>query len=700
MIRGSWFAALLVASSLGGCGDDGGSPDGSLLCTADSQCDDGVYCNGMERCVPGAGASPLGCVAGVRPCEGVGACLEIEDRCDADCETPDGDGDGVERVGCGGADCDDEDDSRFPGNPEICDAEGVDEDCDPATTGARDRDRDGYLDASCSDGIGLDCNDLDASISPASTEACNGVDDDCDGDVDEGVAVDGFVDADADGRGDGERAMRACPGSVRFSLYGDDCDDTDPSVHPTQNEICDGLDNDCDEAMDEDARAVVWYEDADGDGYGLVYGERRISCDPIEGFSLLPTDCDDTLAAVSPVGVEACNGRDDDCNGSADFAVAGDGEDDDRDGVADVSCGGTDCNDTRAEIAEGSAELCNGQDDDCDSMVDEGVDATDWYVDGDGDGYGAGPAMSLCVDSSVLVARSGDCDDAQPAVFPSAPERCDGLDQDCDGDTDEGASCSLPNARAVCSAGRCEVSECVGVFGDCNLRAVDGCETSLDSMASCGLCAASCNVACDGGFCSNIPSELTFQVTTLEPGGAGPLVGAGVYLPLTRPLRTFVTDDAGQVDIAMPIPTWVAVSQAGYWPTTFPYDGGSIPIIPGYSLGGAQVMPVQRSELTTAGIAQDPSLGMLVLVDTSGGVGPQVDASLSLPFDEKIAVDRAPTLTRTGAATLGMDNPMLVFTNVVPGRVEVDVLPCRISDTNVRVYPGAITVMRVTCFSG
>ena len=690
-----WVSALL------GCGDDGGSPDASLLCADDTQCDDGVYCNGPERCAPRPGASPLGCVAGLPPCAGIGACLEETDGCDADCDTPDGDGDGFDRLGCGGSDCDDESAGRFPGNPEICDAAGVDEDCDPSTSGARERDRDGYLDDSCAaDGSGLDCNDLDPTVSPASTEACNGVDDDCDGNVDEGVAVDGFIDADADGRGDGERPMRGCPGSVRFSLYGDDCDDSDPSVQPTQNESRDGLDNDCDTVTDEDASAVLWYEDADGDGYGVLYGERRISCDPIAGFALLPTDCDDTTGAVSPIGVEACNGRDDDCNGSADFAPDGDGEDDDRDGVADVSCGGTDCNDTRPEIAAGSEELCNGQDDDCDGTVDEGVDATDWYVDGDGDGYGAGPAMRRCVDSSVLVARAGDCDDAQAAVHPTAPERCDGLDQDCDGAVDEGASttCSLPNARAVCAAGRCEVNECVGVFGDCNLRSVDGCETTLDSMAACGLCGAPCDVACAGGFCSAIPSEITFTLTVLDAAGTTAVGGAGLYLPLTRPLRTFTADEFGMVAVAMPIPTWVAVTEPTLYPMLYPYDGGTVPPVPGFSGDGGALFTVDLSELDDLGVTQDPSLGMIVVSDSSGGVGPQVDASLSLPFGEKIAVARTPRLERTDAATLGLGNPILLFTNVVPGRAQIDVLPCRIDDSYIRVYPGTLTVARTTCF--
>ena len=451
---------------------------------------------------------------------------------------------------------------------------------------------------------------------------------------------------------------------------------------------------------DECETPTTWYRDQDGDGYGDPESETTESCDQPASSSANDEDCDDTLAAVSPIGLESCNARDDDCNGSADFAMAGDGEDDDRDGVADVSCGGTDCNDLRPEIAAGSEELCNGQDDDCDSSIDEGVDATDWYVDGDGDGYGAGPAMSLCVDSSVLAARAGDCDDAQGTVFPTAQERCDGLDQDCDGTIDEGATatCSLPNARAVCSAGRCEVSECVGVFGDCNLRSVDGCETSLDSTASCGLCGASCDVACAGGLCSAIPSEIMFTLIVLQSDGTTPVAGADLYLPLMRPLRTFTADAMGQVNVAMPIPTWIAVTEPTLYPILYPYDGGTVPPIPGFSDVGGQLHTVAASELAAIGVTQDPSLGMIVVSDSNGGIGPQVDASLSLPFGEKIAVRRNPTLERTGDATLGLGNPILLFTNVVPGRAEIDVLPCRIDDSNIRVYPGTLSVARASCF--
>lgn len=86
---------------------------------------------------------------------------------------PDQDGDGHDSVAFGGDDCDDNDVNRFPGNTEVCDAEHHDEDCDPATFGVRDADRDGYPDAGCCNRsrerhytCGTDCDDGNAVIFP------------------------------------------------------------------------------------------------------------------------------------------------------------------------------------------------------------------------------------------------------------------------------------------------------------------------------------------------------------------------------------------------------------------------------------------------------------------------------------------------------------------------------------------------------
>jgi hypothetical protein len=102
----------------------------------------------------------------------------------------DADGDGHMAIACGGDDCDDNDPNRFPGNPEVCDP-SHDEDCDPRTFGARDRDGDGFPDAMCCNGTGAarvcgtDCDDTNVSVNPGNMELCNGFDDNCNGLVDE-----------------------------------------------------------------------------------------------------------------------------------------------------------------------------------------------------------------------------------------------------------------------------------------------------------------------------------------------------------------------------------------------------------------------------------------------------------------------------------------------------------------------------------
>lgn len=126
-----------------------GSTPANAVCTQDRDCDDGLYCNGMELCrhnEPHADA--YGCITGMPPCATALVCNENEARCDSpSCIDRDRDGHGD--ITCGGDDCDDNDPNRFPGNPEDCDPEGHDEDCDDGTPGTRDADGDGYFDIGC-----------------------------------------------------------------------------------------------------------------------------------------------------------------------------------------------------------------------------------------------------------------------------------------------------------------------------------------------------------------------------------------------------------------------------------------------------------------------------------------------------------------------------------------------------------------------
>jgi len=257
------------------------------------------------------------------------------------------------------------------------DATGDDDD----SAASADLDGDGW---SVADG---DCDDNDASVHPEAPEQCDGVDNNCDGTVDEGV------DDDLDGDG-----VTPCDG---------DCDDTNADTYPGAAEVCDGEDNDCDGSLPPEET------DQDGDGWSLCDGDCDEN-DPAmgpgdgdgDGVSPCDGDCDDTDADTYPGAVEICDGVDNDCNG----AVPGNEADGDADGVSE--CDG-DCDDTDADTYPGAAELCDGIDNTCEGIVDEG-----FPPDQDGDGY------SEC---------EGDCDDGDSGVHPGAVEVCNGSDDDCDG---------------------------------------------------------------------------------------------------------------------------------------------------------------------------------------------------------------------------------------------------------------------------
>jgi subtilisin-like proprotein convertase family protein len=103
---------------------------------------------------------------------------------------------------------------------------------------------------------------------------------------------------------------------------------------------------------------------------------------------------------------------------------------------------GTDCDDSNDQVYPGAAEVCNGYDDDCDGLLDEGVGAV-WYADADGDGYGAATAsIQACTQPAGYVSSTDDCDDNNNAIYPNATETVNGLDDDCDGMIDDSTTIS------------------------------------------------------------------------------------------------------------------------------------------------------------------------------------------------------------------------------------------------------------------
>jgi hypothetical protein len=149
----------------------------------------------------------------------------------------DADGDGHHSIDTGGDDCDDTDPDRYPGNVEICDVRDRDEDCNPETFGFVDQDGDGEgADRCCNtDGVdtycGTDCDDQAPGVHPFAPEVCNGIDDNCNGGVDDGLTELLFADSDGDGFGAGT-ALAVCPGTPLFAATDLDCDDLDPVIGP------------------------------------------------------------------------------------------------------------------------------------------------------------------------------------------------------------------------------------------------------------------------------------------------------------------------------------------------------------------------------------------------------------------------------------------------------------------------------------
>jgi Putative metal-binding motif/Bacterial pre-peptidase C-terminal domain len=446
-------------------------------------------------------------------------CNSIDDNCDgAVDEGFDADGDGY--TACGG-DCDDANPQIHPNQPELCN--GIDDNCDGRIDEEFDGDGDGYT------ACGGDCNDADPAVNPGATEVCNGVDDDCDLAVDEGFPdSDGdtladCIDPDDDNDGVPDALdcapltylVTALPAEVSgdavlpvdsatriqweqvaqtqvYNLYRGQVQLDNGWAFQTLCLLSESVETVYDDAETPPAGALFYYlqagtnlcgegplgagtggqerpraepclpqgrdsdqdgvldltdtcpavpnpgqEDTDRDGRGDACDNCPTVVNPIQRDSdgngmgdacqdldadgyTADVDCRDDLPTVHPGAVEVCDGLDDNCDGVVDegFVLgaaceAGLGACY-RSGttVCDASGTGTTCS---VEAGTPSEEICNQIDDDCDGLVDEGFDQ-------DGDGY------TTC---------GGDCADNAPAVHPGATEVFDGVDDDCNGVIDD-----------------------------------------------------------------------------------------------------------------------------------------------------------------------------------------------------------------------------------------------------------------------
>lgn len=453
-------------------------------------------------------------------------------------------------------------------------------DCNDALLTYADIDGDGFGTTEligCGVENSIDCNDADALISPAATEVCNGIDDNCNGEADEFVLLTFYADLDGDSFGDANNTAFACSPAAGYVVNSDDCDDTiityddidgdgygagapvacgasiyntdcldnDSSVFPGNAEVCNQLDENCDGNVDEGVTQNL-YADLDGDGFGNVNASINacLGFNPIYivdysdcndnaitytdadadgwgvglpiacGSALNNEDCDDSQSSIYPTNTETCNGIDDNCNTQVDETVLntyyadvdGDGFGDlnntelacspstgfvsnnqdcndalltyfdgDADGYgvgSPIACGtssdNTDCDDANSAVNTGSIEVCNLIDDNCDGQVDEGVQ-TMFFADNDGDGFGnlnntewaCSPSVGFVTNSddcddfaltyedldgdgfgntnivSCGVYDNTDCDDSNANINPAISEICNHADENCNGEIDE-----------------------------------------------------------------------------------------------------------------------------------------------------------------------------------------------------------------------------------------------------------------------
>ena len=305
----------------------------------------------------------------------------------------DSDGDGYSAL----IDCNDDDANTYPGAA-----------FNESLSACReDADGDGYGSSSPSSpqvDIGGDCDDTTQLISPAATEFCDGIDNDCNGTIDDS-AIGGtnyYADIDGDGYGENTPTQLCAPQAGYVDETGD-CDDLNPYIYPGAAEL---------------DSTTACMQDNDQDGWG--------DSSPTNAAIVAGSDCDDTAANINPDAIETpADGFDANCDGNEDCYA-----DLDLDGFggatitssASLTCTGlaianasTDCDDSDYNVYPGAAENDS---------------TTACMLDADGDGYGS-------IFAPLGGVGGNDCDDADPLVYLGAPEiPGDGTSQDCDNQED------------------------------------------------------------------------------------------------------------------------------------------------------------------------------------------------------------------------------------------------------------------------
>ncbi|MCB9535117.1 MAG: hypothetical protein H6704_02555 [Myxococcales bacterium] len=534
----------------------------------------------------------------------------------------------------------------WAGAPPAEQCDGGDQDCD----GAADEGFD--LGAACAEGVGACARDgvrvcagpdaarCGATPGQATDELPNGLDDDCDGAADEGLAeacTPGDARACGAAVGVCGTGMQACvEGDDGLRAWGDCVDEGgSPLTRPGElREACNDLDDDCDGATDEGLTLG-----ADGPavgepcslGVGLCARDGRVVC--VGGA---PT-CD---AAQGLAVDEACNGLDDDCDGSSDedFPLAGPCM------VGTGGCarpGAVACGAGGEVICEGQAgspvpERCgDGVDDDCDGTVDEGfADRGQPCTDGEG----------LCVVRGIYVCDPADatrlaCNVRAP---DPVPEQCNLQDDDCDGAVDEGfdlqtdpANCGLcgtacvaPNAVPSCVDGRCAVADCLGRFEDLDGLPENGCECNRDAPDPPDPTFTDAD--CDG-VDGELDASIVVSFETGDDGAAGTpdapvrTLARGLALAVERDQPVLLTVGTHLVDETLTVPAGVRL-HGGYIEDDGDYTRTDVETVPTILTGAPVVLrftdldaPTLLDNLVVQGAAgRDGATSVAVVAENVG----------------------------------------------------------------------------------
>lgn len=323
-----------------------------------------------------------------------------------------------------------------------------------------------------------------------------------------------------------------------YTINQGDCDDTNPTVYPGAEEICDdGLDNDCNGFTDNQE------PDKDGDGYGPCAGDCNDddpnigphmdeipgdgidnNCDGItdgdydgDGYTVDDGDCDDNDPLIHPGAVENCyDGVDNNCNGLTD-------EDElDQDGDGYGPCEG-DCDDTDPNIGPHMDEIPgDGIDNNCDGLTDQDIDGDGWTeANGDCDDNdptvhpGAHEIMGDGIDNNCngftdgdepdqdgdgATVADGDCDDYNPAARPGFAEvPGDGIDNDCNGLTDEEPNCDCSATNEAQAMDLCIPGVTISYGGHANAHGyrVSNNYGAINPRQGCGYFTVSSGIAWD-----------------------------------------------------------------------------------------------------------------------------------------------------------------------------------------------------------